>query len=28
VWRDYAEKFLPMSQQDAVDVEAILQTLT
>lgn len=28
VWRDYAEKFLPVAQQDAVDVETILEMLT
>jgi hypothetical protein len=27
VWRDYAEQFLPASQRDAVDVDAILASL-
>lgn len=27
VWRDYAEQFLPMTQHDAVDVDAILGML-
>ena len=27
VWRDYAQRFLPAAQQDAVDVEAILAAL-
>ena len=28
VWREYAEKFLPAAQRDAVDVEAILESLS
>src|SRR5690606_24800450 len=27
VWSDYAERFLPAAQRDAVDVEAILESL-
>ena len=28
VWREYAEQFLPAAQRDAVDVEAILESLS
>ncbi len=28
VWRDYAERFLPVAQRDAVDLDAIERLLT